>query len=322
MVLPHNPSIISLPFSSCCLCFETYLLFVRLQGFVVDNCGHDLVGFVGLIWWVLVVLGDGFDGVKIGLVGFGWGWEWGGWVGGGRFEVERKVRANDRDQRSKIHVLGNWRLSPAGFHSFNQRFLSLSSLRWLLPPCWIQWCWFVLLFLLSYSVFSLILLFVWFPRKWRERKIKIGNWDINELIFGFNYNRFHSIFVLFSHSKFPWISVYLPRKWRKGKYKIGNRDFDGVFLGLNYNGACSICILFHLQSLTLMLGLVAEKMEGPKTLLFVTYLYCNVFVLSIVPFIFRIVFDTLICLMLHLIYEKMKTKKKGWNQRFWCCFCG
>ena len=40
---------------------------------MVDNCGHDLVGFVGLIWWVSVVLGDGFDGVKIGLVGFGWG---------------------------------------------------------------------------------------------------------------------------------------------------------------------------------------------------------------------------------------------------------
>ena len=38
-----------------------------------------------------------------------------------------------------------------------------------------------------------------------------------------------------------------------------------------------------------MLGLVAEKMEGPKTLLFVTYLYCNVFVLSIVLFTFRIV---------------------------------
>ena len=45
--------------------------------------------------------------------------------------------------------------------------------------------------------FSLILLFVWFPRKWRERKIKIGNWDINVLIFGFNYNGVRSIFVLF-----------------------------------------------------------------------------------------------------------------------------
>ena len=158
-------------------------------------CSAMVLMGLRLGWWVLA-------GVEIGVVGFGWGWEWGGWVGGGRFEVERKVRANDRDQRSKIHVLGNWRLSSAGFHSFNQRFLSLSSLRWLLPPCWIQWCWFVLLFLLSYSVFSLILLFVWFPKKWRERKIKIGNWDINELIFGFNYNRFRSIFVLFHIQSF------------------------------------------------------------------------------------------------------------------------
>ena len=31
--------------------------------------------------------------------------------------------------------------------------LYLSSLRWSLPPCWIQWCWFILLFLLSYSIF-------------------------------------------------------------------------------------------------------------------------------------------------------------------------
>ena len=131
------------------------LLSVKLQGFVVDDCGHDLVGFVGLIWWVSEVLGDDFDGVKIGVVGFGWGWERGGWVGGGGFEVKWKVRANDRDQWSKIYVLGNWRSSFAGFHSFNRRFLSLSlsSLRWSLPPCWIQWRWFVLLFLLSYSVF-------------------------------------------------------------------------------------------------------------------------------------------------------------------------
>ena len=40
---------------------------------MVGNCGHDLVGFVGLIWWVSVVLGDGFDGVEIRVVGFGWG---------------------------------------------------------------------------------------------------------------------------------------------------------------------------------------------------------------------------------------------------------
>ena len=50
--------------------------------------------------------------------------------------------------------------------------------------------------------FSLILLFVWFPRKWRERKIKIGNWDINVLIFGFNYNGVRSIFVLFHIQSF------------------------------------------------------------------------------------------------------------------------
>ena len=157
-----------------------------------------------MIWWVLEVLGDGFDGVKIGVVGFGWGWERGGWVGGGGFEVKWKVRANDRDQWSKIYVLGNWRSSFVGFHSFNRRFLSLSlsSLRWSLPPCWIQWRWFVLLFLLSYSVFSLIPLFVWFPKNWRERKIKIGNWDINVLIFGFNYNWFRSIFVLFHIQSF------------------------------------------------------------------------------------------------------------------------
>ena len=29
------------------------------------------MGFVGMIWWVLVVLGDSFDGVEIGVVGFG-----------------------------------------------------------------------------------------------------------------------------------------------------------------------------------------------------------------------------------------------------------
>ena len=33
--------------------------------------GGGWVWFV--IWWVSVVLGDGFDGVKIGVVGFGWG---------------------------------------------------------------------------------------------------------------------------------------------------------------------------------------------------------------------------------------------------------
>ena len=37
------------------------------------DCGHDLVGFVGLIRWVLVVLNNGFDGVEIGVVGFVWG---------------------------------------------------------------------------------------------------------------------------------------------------------------------------------------------------------------------------------------------------------
>ena len=101
--------------------------------------------------------------------------------------------------------------SSAKFHSFNRRFLSLYlslslslslSLQWSLPPCWIQWHWFVLLFLLSYSVFSLILHFVWSPKKWRERKIKIGNWDINVLIFGFNYNGVRSIFVLFHFQSF------------------------------------------------------------------------------------------------------------------------
>ena len=51
-------------------------LSVKLQGFVVGDCdrrfvGHDLVGFVGLIWWVSMVLGDDFNGVKIGVVGFG-----------------------------------------------------------------------------------------------------------------------------------------------------------------------------------------------------------------------------------------------------------
>ena len=92
--------------------------------------------------------------------------------------------------------------SSVGFHSFNRRFLPHSSVRWSLPFCWIQWLWFVLLFLLSYFVFSLILLFVWFPRKWRERKIKIGNWDINVLIFGFNYNGVRAIFVLFHIQSF------------------------------------------------------------------------------------------------------------------------
>ena len=58
----------------------------------------------------------------------------------------------------------------------------------------------------------------------------------------------------------------------------------------------------------------------PETLLFVTYLYCNVFVLSIVPFIFRIFFDTLICSMLHLVSEKMKTKKKVGTRDFGVAF--
>ena len=40
---------------------------------MVGDCGHDLVGFAGLIWWVLVVLNDDFDGVEIRVVGFGWG---------------------------------------------------------------------------------------------------------------------------------------------------------------------------------------------------------------------------------------------------------
>ena len=48
LVLPHNLGIISLPFSSRCFCSETHLLFVKLQGFVVSDCGHDLVGFVTL----------------------------------------------------------------------------------------------------------------------------------------------------------------------------------------------------------------------------------------------------------------------------------
>ena len=93
--LPHNLGIISLPFSSRCLCSETHLLSVKIQGFLVGNCGseawwwfgnygHDLVGFVGLIWWVLVVPWRRFW----------WGWDWGGgfwlglktgWVGGSGF---------------------------------------------------------------------------------------------------------------------------------------------------------------------------------------------------------------------------------------------
>ena len=40
---------------------------------MVGDYGHDLMGFVGLILWVLVVLDDSFDGVEIGVVGFGWG---------------------------------------------------------------------------------------------------------------------------------------------------------------------------------------------------------------------------------------------------------
>ena len=55
LVLPHNSGIISLPFSSRYLHSKTHLLSVKLQGFVVGDCGHDLVGFMGLIWWVLVV---------------------------------------------------------------------------------------------------------------------------------------------------------------------------------------------------------------------------------------------------------------------------
>ena len=127
------------------------------------------------------------------VVGRSVGFWFGAWI-------EAVVSMDQRvDWSVGLIVLGS---SSVGFYSFNQRFLSLSSLRWLLPPYWIQWCWFVLLFLLSYFVFSLILLFVWFPRKWREIKIKIGNWDINLLIFGFNYNGVRSIFVLFHIQSF------------------------------------------------------------------------------------------------------------------------
>ena len=91
LVLPHNLGIISLPFSSRCLRLETHLLSVKLQGFVVGDCGHearwwfgdcghDLVGIGGASvtvlmglrsgWWVLVgveirvgfVVGGGFCG--------------------------------------------------------------------------------------------------------------------------------------------------------------------------------------------------------------------------------------------------------------------
>ena len=37
---------------------------------MVGDCGHDLVGFMGLIRWVSVVLDDDFNGVEIGVVGF------------------------------------------------------------------------------------------------------------------------------------------------------------------------------------------------------------------------------------------------------------
>ena len=177
--------------------------------------------------------------------------------------------------------------------------------------------------------FSLILLFVWFPRKWREIKSKLEieilmYWFLGSIIMGFVQ------FLFFSHSEFPWISVYLPRKWRKGKYKIGNRDFDGIFLGLNYIGAHSICIspsefpwcsaYFNALFGCWENGGEKRVKVEPETLLFVTYLYCSVFVLSIVPFIFRIFFDTLICLMLHLVSEKMKTKKKVGTRDFGVAF--
>ena len=54
---------------------------------MVGNCGHDLVGFVGLIWWVSVVLGDGFDGVEIRVGGWSVLW-WQRWrFCGGFFAV-------------------------------------------------------------------------------------------------------------------------------------------------------------------------------------------------------------------------------------------
>ena len=57
LVLPHNLGIISLPFSSCCFRSETHLLSVKLQGFMVSDCGHDLVGFVTLplIFWFSLI---------------------------------------------------------------------------------------------------------------------------------------------------------------------------------------------------------------------------------------------------------------------------
>ena len=38
---------------------------------MVGDCGHDLLGFMGLIRWVSVVLSNDFNGVEIGVVGFG-----------------------------------------------------------------------------------------------------------------------------------------------------------------------------------------------------------------------------------------------------------
>lgn len=54
-----------------------------------------------------------------------------------------KFRANDRDQRSEIHVPGNRRPASSGIHTSHRWFLSHPPGRWSLPPCWIQWRWFV-----------------------------------------------------------------------------------------------------------------------------------------------------------------------------------
>ena len=80
LILPHNLGIISLPFhhATCILkLICSPLSFKGLWSVIMVMIWWVSWVWFGGYWWCL---DDGFDGVEIGVVGFGWGWKRGGWV--------------------------------------------------------------------------------------------------------------------------------------------------------------------------------------------------------------------------------------------------
>ena len=88
------------------------LFFVLSSWVCVDRRSHGPIWLIWFVGFFFLAMGCG-SGLRTR------------WVGGGGFEAKWKVKANDRDQRSKIHVPENRWSSSVGFHSFNRRFLSL-----------------------------------------------------------------------------------------------------------------------------------------------------------------------------------------------------